>query len=338
MPGETPEKLSVPTAHEKRQSKRTLDWWIEVIAKLGTPIIVGILTVIVSYEAGSIQNRISTATLLSEREKAESELRASMFKSLIDPFVGSQKGGGRPPDQIDREQLLVELLALNFHEHFEMKPLFRHVDAGLALIKDKGAQEKRDALRSITRRIIDRQIAMLQMEDIEGESDRYARAYTLMIVESPQTEKQQELFAKLKEGSKSKVYQEGEWTDGLTTPDQRHRFTISFDNADWEKEKLTVLVQDSPCGPNGSCVTKAGSSHYPITLEWFDLPLTDNTLFPDGNRFSIVLYDVRKEGPLKNITLKFIVFPKNYYTPRERPFDHGRYLELVGKNGAHNDK
>jgi hypothetical protein len=213
-----------------------------------------------------------------------------------------------------------------------MKPLFQRVDALLAAATDKGSREKRDALRSITRRIVDRQIAMFQKENVEGGPDRYkAHVYTLMIVDEPQDEGQQQLLKRLKEGAKAKVYQVGESIKDLATPDQSHRFTIVIDQADWERQEFMARVEDSPSRPNGSDAAQAGFSNYPIKLTWFDFPLTDNTLFPDGNRFSVVLYEVRKEDPLKNITLKFIVFPRNYYTPRERPFDEDEFLKLVGK-------
>src|SRR5574337_133378 len=142
---------------------------IDTIAKLATPAAVIVAAWVGARLANSFQQQmtqttlqsqrqIAGTTLLSEREKAESELRASMFNSLINPFVGSQSGERMP---VDREQLLVELLALNFHEHFELKPLFERVDKRLA---KEGNQEARNALRSIADRIVDRQTAALSKE------------------------------------------------------------------------------------------------------------------------------------------------------------------------------
>jgi hypothetical protein len=279
---------------------------------------------------------MSGATLLSEREKAESQLRASMFGSLIEPIIGSPKGGLIP---LDREQLLVELLALNFHEHFEMKPLFQRVDARLAVMRDKGAQERREALRSITRRIIDRQIAMFQKKEDGGGSDRQkARVYSLTLVENPkkQDTNQRKFFRMLtmeRDGRKG-AYQVDDPINGLATPDERHKFTMVISKADWDKQEFTVDAYDevSPVS-NGPNANQARTTRYPIRLTWFNFPLTDNTLFPDGNRFSVVLYDVRgrDQDPLRNMMLKFIVFPRNYFTPRERPFDQDEFLRLVGK-------
>ena len=69
--------------------------------------------------ANTFQAKMTNVKILSEREQAESQLRATMFTSLIDPISGPSKGIEEIP--IKREKLLIELLALNFNEHFEFK-------------------------------------------------------------------------------------------------------------------------------------------------------------------------------------------------------------------------
>jgi hypothetical protein len=78
-----------------------------------------------------------------------------------------------------------------------------------------------------------------------------------------------------------------------------------------------------------------------FTLSPFDFPLTDNTLLSDGNRFAVVLDEVAEDAMFANtdvqsgipylqatlVFLKIIWFPKNYFTPRERPIDYGKFLE-----------
>lgn len=81
---------------------------VETVAKLATPAAVIVAAWVGARLANSFQERMSETTLnsqrqiagttlLSEREKAESELRASMFNSLINPFVGSRVASGSPP-------------------------------------------------------------------------------------------------------------------------------------------------------------------------------------------------------------------------------------------------
>jgi len=118
------------------------------------------------------ESRMSAIALITQREQAESDLRSDMFNNLIAPVSGPYKNN----EEIDthRECVLVELLALNFHEHFEFKPLMIHVDNRLReKYEDEKSDEKekeeaksdRKALHSIARRVVDRQIAILLKED-----------------------------------------------------------------------------------------------------------------------------------------------------------------------------
>ena len=64
-----------------------------------------------------------------------------------------------------RYAVLAELLTLNFHEHFELKPLLQDADDRLATyqggIKAEAIAEARSDLRQAAHRVIQRQIAQL---------------------------------------------------------------------------------------------------------------------------------------------------------------------------------
>src|SRR3954468_9268815 len=108
-----------------RPKSRILDW-LEVLAKL----VGASAVVLVALFANSLQSRLTGVSIQSQREQAESQLRASMFNSLISPISGPQTGD--KPMPADRELILTELLALNFNENFEMKPLMEHAITRLA--------------------------------------------------------------------------------------------------------------------------------------------------------------------------------------------------------------
>jgi hypothetical protein len=81
----------------------------------------------------------------------------------------------------DRELLLAELLALNFHEHFEFKPLLLHADERLSKVSARDItsatrSRARDGLRSVARRVSARQIASLQAEGGEEPRQRTLQA------------------------------------------------------------------------------------------------------------------------------------------------------------------
>src|SRR5262245_36908067 len=145
---------------------RLLDW-LEVLAKL-----VGASAVlVVALFANSLQSRLTGVSIQSQREQAESQLRASMFNSLITPIAGPQTGD--KPMPVDREVILTELLMLNFNENFEMKPLMEHAIKGLTAEKTArpdAQEDPREPLWSIARRIAERQKAAIGREWSASES------------------------------------------------------------------------------------------------------------------------------------------------------------------------
>jgi hypothetical protein len=101
---------------------------------------------------------------------------------------------------------------------------------------------------------------------------------------------------------------------------------VAVVDADWINE--TFRIQGSV--QHRSATSDVATVNFTVT--WFDFPMTDNTLLADGNRFALVLSSVlSREIPLKNARLKIVWFPKHYFTPRERPLDYRRFLDLVGK-------
>src|SRR2546421_875002 len=158
-----------------RAEPRILDW-LEVLAKL-----VGASAVlVVALFANSLQSRLTGVSIQSQREQAESQLRASMFNSLIAPIAGPQVG--EKPMPADREVILTELLALNFNENFEMKPLMEDAIKRLAAentAKSKDGVDPRDALWSIARRIAERQKASIAREWSASEAARSLGIFSL---------------------------------------------------------------------------------------------------------------------------------------------------------------
>src|SRR3989440_12994212 len=130
-----------------RAEPRILDW-LEVLAKL----LGASAVLVVALFANSRQSRLTGVSIQSQREQAESQLRASMFNSLISPIAGPQTSD--KPMPVDREVILTELLALNFNENFEMKPLMEDAINRLgSQKKSKDAEDPREPLWSIARRI-----------------------------------------------------------------------------------------------------------------------------------------------------------------------------------------
>jgi hypothetical protein len=125
-------------------------------------------TVVGLYATNTLKEReIAIATennsqaLRNQREESETNLRSAMFRELVGPLLQSEteqaaKGANTDLPRAQRLALLAELLALNFHEHFELGPLLRYVDTLPGQTEDA-----RTRLRSTSRRVISRQLAPL---------------------------------------------------------------------------------------------------------------------------------------------------------------------------------
>ncbi|MER3424057.1 MAG: hypothetical protein C4293_13335 [Nitrospiraceae bacterium] len=89
-------------------------------------------------EKQAIETNVRLYTeLMSKREESESALRKDMFASIIDTFLKPHLNGQAP--SLDTNVLNLELLAYNFHESLNLKPLFAHVNQMLVL---EGAGKK----------------------------------------------------------------------------------------------------------------------------------------------------------------------------------------------------
>ena len=289
---------------------------IDVIAK----VLAASALVLGAFIANSYQSKLTGTTILSQREQSETQLRASMFSSLIDPVVGPRKGDSVPAE---REALLVELLALNFHEHFELKPLLMHADERLGAkqvddMTTQQAQAARESLRSIVRRVTTQQIASLIRENSSTQTQNQGCSIYLLNIQAVASENQTGGACQL-----SKTFEE---VIGVKSPDGKYTLNVVASNPDWENETFNVSVNLTTNNPAEE--QRYQDLAYNFVLTWYDLPLTDNTLLPDGNRFAFSLAAVMKG---KESTLRLIWFPKDYITPRERPLDYRQYLQLVGK-------
>jgi hypothetical protein len=284
----------------------------DIILKL-TPAIATLVMGLIAY---NFQAKSSAATLLNQREQAETQLRAALFENLIGPIGGSTSGDGLDPDH---QRLLVELLMLNFHEHIEFKPLLIDTDVRLAnAISDKNkARLARNSLRSVARRVRDRQVAVLMKEQESTytiDSECEAHSLNCDFLESDSSYKQEKVW-------------------NVLSPDGKYSVRIRISDMDWENEKFkaTLLIIDESSGR-----TRPFSFH----VTSYDLPFTDNMIISRHQRFAIGVSNVdlaeEMDGGTENrVTLQAVWFPKGYILPHERPVNYQEIRDLLELDEDH---
>jgi len=311
---------------------------LEVLAKL-----VGASAVlVVALFANSLQSRLTGVSIQSQREQAESQLRAGMFSSLISPIGGAQSDKPMPAD---REMLLAELLALNFNENFEMKPLME--DALKRIVAEQGKKAKdgsdtREPLWTIARRISERQKASIGREWSASEANRPSGLPPLASVFRPWKSDADsgtpgcafysvnlDQATELKgEPLTSNVDCQVAGTFGdiidLKSPDGIYTLRMVAVHPNWEDQKIMVSAQPFLSMQKSPRPT---DTQYKFELSWLDLPLTDNTVLSDGNRFAIYLRTFYNQ----TVSVTVMWFPKGYFTPRERPLNYSEVQQLWGR-------
>lgn len=261
-------------------------YWIDILAKLLPgigAIIAGILIPLVIHINGE-KNRSNElyAEIVSNRERADSELRAQTFKNLIECFFGNST-----QQKTSKERLtFLRLLALNFHESFDLKPLFEELESALE------GEEKQKA-REIAREVVGKQEAMLSHIE-EG-----------MVFE--------------------RTLYEGEENGIMLPPDKQkayngHRLGVHATEIGENEDYVRLHVFDIPEG----IIDRGNEAEISFRLSYYDMPFVDNTKLFNGTRFAITLKEVvtktSDKSGRKAATIKVIFFPESYMSSRDRPY------------------
>jgi hypothetical protein len=324
-------------AQQDTHWKELVVFWVENLSKLALPIVTAIVALTGTYITTRITEENNVRDTINQREQAESALRTSMFRELVSPVVGTT---GTMVEEPQRLSLLAELLALNFHEHFELGPLLTYVD-------ELPGQTTRDRnrLRSIGRRVISRQLAVLgpgdepapgaQCNADRTDVDIWLTSDAREPLDSRQT-------CELLQGDGTAAYfacssAETGTTETMpftvTSHDCQDRLTILLADLNWESNTVRVLATTTPAPLQRAAAAPARSipEFVEFTVSPYALPFSDNTLLRSGNRFGVYIRQIEPsrepcEPPVCDPTtrlmrLSLIWFPRDFIPPRERPTD-----------------
>jgi hypothetical protein len=312
-PGET---------RKEAQTKRDVQFWLDVCMKLTVPL----GAIVAAWLANHFEQNRANLQLINQREQAESSLRATMFGQLISPIAGPGDSGAET-DPV-RYAVLAQLLTLNFHEHFELKPLLQDADDRLSKYKGSvepaAIQQARSNLRQAAHRVIQRQIAQLWDEKIAPCTPVASMEATFQFVSDAELE---ESFAGAADSATLLVPSKALKAFTISSPDCRDKLSIVFDKPDFSSERVQVLI--SPAAPTAAIT----DYRFDFGLTSFAFPFTDNAVLPSGNRFAFFIKDVSElddTGTSKIMRVGLRWFPQNYYPPTERPTDYKEFRKALG--------
>jgi hypothetical protein len=225
--------------------------------------------------------------LMTQREVSESALRKDMFVSIFGTFL---KPAG---NDLSSDVLNLELLAYNFHESLDLKPLFfdlrRRILKGEATAGSAAARAEYAAYQDRIERVA-REISRKQMIVLEGVGRKVDR--TVDLTGDPEGTSLEPAVLTL---------------EGVQTT-----FNIDVLGVDRKNREiqfgLAIETPDSTLGRQ----TKTAS----FSVGYFDFPMIDNTRLERGQRCALVLNSFSDESA--DVTL--VLFPGTYASLKEKPY------------------
>ena len=228
-------------------------------------------------ETRETNERIYTQ-LMSSREQAESALRKDMFVSIIQTFL-------RPGSaSLEDRTLNLELLAYNFHESLNLKPLFIHLNKQVAASSDPSKAEYFTRLNSIARQVITKDMVLLE---------QVGRKFSRTVE-----------FDKLRANPGGLDLD----PESLTLDNTEREFMLSVLEVDPQRQELTMEMGVRT--PKESPIVRRLTFH----VGHFDFPMIDNTRLSRDQRCALVL----DQFDDSSAELTLVYFPGSYASLKEK--------------------
>ena len=283
-----------------------------------------------SYTEKNRQAEMFVRTM-SEREKSDTDIRQSMFQSLLTGYLGSVKEDfvKADEDSFRRRIVFLELLTINFQEFFNAKPLFEDVYAGLERKRDmtqSDAEKKKwDDLENqivrVSRNIVSRQSKVLNSfgTDVVFNVDK-GESICVRLFDGDD-------FANLRrrDGAPFSSFDPGRCAEVPAEPKGNLlRHSLAIKPIEVKKAYVTIQVvmyDDVFEGKVFRGSVPKGSLQFDVS--YFDLPYMDNTKMSDGSRFSLIL----RSSDHNSAEIEAIRFRDDFMSLRDRPV----FEEMVQK-------
>jgi hypothetical protein len=220
---------------------------------------------------------------MSRREEAEASLRKDMFQSIITSFLTPTS------DELSARVLNLELLAYNFHDSLNLKPLFLEVQRQLLRSNDPG---KADYFVRLNR--VAREISAKQLFALEGKGRSYRRTVDLEALAAA--------------GAAGVALD----PETVTVDGQTFEVGMRVLKADVTQQQLTVRMRVT--ASDGSAALPDSRAQF--TVGFYDFPVIDNTRLPTGVRCATTLANFSPVAA----DLVTVCFPGEYASLKDRPY------------------
>ncbi len=273
------------------------DFWdkVDVVLRPLNGLMTALAVAVLGYYTSNILRQRETretnervyTQLMSSREQAESALRKDMFVSIIQTFLRPQS------TNLEDKMLNLELLAYNFHESLNLKPLFAHMDRQIAASPDPGKAGYVNRLNQVAREITTRQMVLL-----EQVGKKFGRTVD---------------FDKFRSSPGGLELE----PEKLTLDNTEREFMLSVLEVNPQRRELTMELGVRT--PQESPLVRRLTFH----VGYYDFPMIDNTRLSRDQRAAVILNEFGEGGA----DLTLVYFPGSYASLKEKV----SYDEVVEK-------
>ena len=228
--------------------------------------------------------------LMSRREEAESSLRKDMFVSIISSFLQPSR------EDLDGKVLNLELLAYNFNDSLNLKPLFLDIQRRV----QKSTSPDRDAYRQRINRVA-RETTSKQLFSLLGQGRSFTRSVD---------------FDELAAAGGAGIPLDPEI---ITIRKSTCEVRVRVLKVDKEQEQLQVRLEVRFPGSH----PELPDTRAAFNVGYFDFPVIDNTRLANGVRCSVTLTNYSPAAA----DLTTVCFPGEYASLKDRPY----YDEVIQK-------
>ena len=306
-----PPSVELPSDESPRPVRPVRDVWdkVQIIIQPLGGLFTAFAIALLGFKSSEFLNRrqaIETNTrlyseLMSKREESESALRKDMFQTIIGSFVQASGKG-----DLNSGVLNLELLAYNFHESLNLKPLFldlkRRTVLEIAQARSPSVRAEYEGYLTRLERVA-REIARKQVIVLEGVGMKVDRSIDL--AEDPSGESLEPAT--------------------LTLDSLQATFGIDILSVDRPNKELEVALSVETPDPKLGRQTKTAT----FTVSFFDFPMIDNTRLTGGYRCAIVLNGFSDYAA----DLTIVLFPGAYASLKEKPY-YSEVIESVRQQNA----
>jgi hypothetical protein len=307
---------------------------LEAIGKFlaGISAVVGAVLIPVLLNSYTEKNRQAEMFVrtMTEREKSDTDIRQSMFQSLLTGYLGAIKEDfvRADEDSFRRRIVFLELLTINFQEFFNAKPLFEDVFAGLerkrALAQSPAEQrvwsDLEEKIIRVAKNIVSRQSSTLNnigtgvVFSIQNDKAICVRLFDRNDLKTLRNtdHKSFESYTPDTCGGSG-----GEDIKGSLHRQSLEIRPVAVDTA---YATVQVVIYENQFVDNVLQTSlRSGTSRFDIS--YFDLPYMDNIKMNDGSRFSLILRKTftERDRSQSSAEIEAVHFRNDFMSLRDRP-------------------